>query len=396
MTRLSTALSFALIALIGTVGLWPGTSLPAAFAATAQESDQAEEPEGPAELVGEIIDFAIQPLELTVRSGDTITYTNNGGRPHTVTDRGGLFDTDPILPGESASITPQVPGTYEVFCRINPATMNARIVVEATPEAPQAVRVQALDENRGGAERSFDPSTLEVPVGTELILSNVGGLPHSLRAVDDSFNIPVIEPGAEKGRFPGGSDSTFLTTPGEFEFYCELHPDEMRGTVTVVALPASTADPPIDPSNNRAPPIAPAVVTTTTVRTAGDGEIVDFAFSPTELVVDPGDQIVWLNAGSVAHTVTFDTLEIDTGPVAPGDSVALAAPEQPGTYGYFCSIHPSMRAALRVSPPTFAVAPSLPSPEPPPDGTLFAYALAVLLVGTGAAGTRLGLRRPSR
>jgi plastocyanin len=207
----------------------------------------------------------------------------------------------------------------------------------------------------------------------------------------------VIEPGAEKGRFPGGSDSTFLTTPGEFEFFCELHPDEMRGTVTVVAPPESTADPPADASNNRAPPdIESAVATTTPARLIGDGEIVDFAFSPTELAVDPGDQIVWFNAGNVAHTVTFDTLEIDTGPVASGDSVAITAPEQPGTYGYFCSIHPAMRGAVRVSPPTFAVAPRAPSPDPPTDGTLFAYALAVLLLGTGAIGARLGLRSPSR
>jgi plastocyanin len=394
MTRVSRGLTLVLMSLVATIGLWPGPALPAAFGATAQESDQVEEPEAPAELDGEIIDFAIQPLELTVRSGDTITYTNNGGRPHTVTDRGGLFDTDPILPGESASITPLVPGTYEVFCRINPSTMNARIVVEATPTAPPAVRVQALDENREGAARSFDPATLEVPVGTELVLSNVGGLPHSLRASDDSFNIPVIEPGAEQGRFPGGSASTILANPGEFEFYCELHPDEMRGTVTVVALPESTAAPPIESSDDRAPPdTASAVVTTTTVRPLGDGEIVDFAFSPTELLVEPGEQVVWSNTGSVAHTVTFDTLEIDTGLVAPQDSVTLTAPEQPGTYGYFCSIHPAMRGAMRVSPPTFAAAPSSPLPDTPTDGTLFAYAFAVLVLGTGAAGVGLGLRR---
>jgi plastocyanin len=391
MTRLSRGLTVALMSLVGTVGLWPGPALPAAFGATTQEVDSVEEP---AELDGEIIDFAIQPLELTVRSGDTITYTNNGGRPHTVTDRGGLFDTDPILPGESASITPLVPGTYEVFCRINPSTMNARIVVEATPTAPPTVRVQALDENREGAPRGFDPSTLEVPVGTELVLSNVGGLPHSLRASDDSFSIPVIEPGAEQGRFPGGSDSTTLTTPGEFEFYCELHPDEMRGTVTVVALPESTAAPPTEPSNDRAPPDeASALATPTTVPALGDGEIVDFAFSPTELVVDPGDQVVWSNRGGVAHTITFDTLEIDTGPVAAGTSVAVVAPEQPGTYGYFCNIHPAMRGAIRVSPPTFAVAPTVPSPDLPTDGTVFSYALAVLLLATGAVGAGLGLRR---
>ena len=45
---------------------------------------------------GEIIDFTIKPPDAVVRAGTTITFTNNGARPHTVTDRGGLFDTNPI------------------------------------------------------------------------------------------------------------------------------------------------------------------------------------------------------------------------------------------------------------------------------------------------------------
>ena len=51
---------------------------------------------------GRIVDFEILPPGDPLTAGDTIAFTNEGARPHTVTDRGGTFDTDPILPGEQA------------------------------------------------------------------------------------------------------------------------------------------------------------------------------------------------------------------------------------------------------------------------------------------------------
>ncbi|HEV3505396.1 MAG TPA: hypothetical protein VG637_08975, partial [Actinomycetes bacterium] len=36
----------------------------------------------------EIVDFDFSPRRLTVEAGTTVTWTNNGERPHTATDRG--------------------------------------------------------------------------------------------------------------------------------------------------------------------------------------------------------------------------------------------------------------------------------------------------------------------
>jgi len=333
---------------------------------------------------GQIVDFQILPPELTLTAGDSITWTNNGKRPHTVTDRGGLFDTDAILPGAQATVKVDVPGTYEIFCQINPSKMNARLIVQPGTTAPSAVRVQAFDESREGETKRFDPDTLTIARGTRVILANVGGLRHSMVADDGSFAIDIVEPGAEKGRFAGGNASAVIDTPGTHTFYCEIHPAVMRGTLVVTDTTVKAAD--------RSPPVAekpPATASTS---------VAEFAFTPTETVVAPGGAVTWTNAGTKPHTATFDDIAIDTGRIEPGASATATAPTQPGSYSYFCSVHNQMRGVLVVLPEPKEVAtapatPAVPAANSRDDtkGTLFAYAIAVLLIGTGLAGLVLGL-----
>lgn len=76
-----------------------------------------------------IRDFAFDPPTLAVAAGDTVTFTNAGGAPHTATSmQEGLFDTGRLRGGESASITVGFTGTAEYFCQIHPrmrATLTA-------------------------------------------------------------------------------------------------------------------------------------------------------------------------------------------------------------------------------------------------------------------------------
>jgi plastocyanin len=339
---------------------------------------------------GQIIDFQINAPEGAVPIGSTITWTNNGKRPHTVTDRGGMFDTDAILPGQTATVKVDVPGTYEIFCQINPSKMNATIVVGpgtvggASP--PTAVRVQAFDEARQGETQRFDPAELEVAAGTRVILANVGGLRHSLAAQDGSFTIPIVEPGAENGRFAGSNDSVVVTRPGSHAFFCEIHPATMKGTLVVTAAQVKAED--------RAPPVAdrpPAAASATAT---------EFRFDATETLVAPGGTVTWRNGGTKPHTATFDDIKLDTGRIEPGASASLTAPGQPGSYSYHCAVHPDqMRGVLVVSPePAQAAAATTPAAaatatDDDSAGTVFSWVLAVLLVGTGVVGLVLALRR---
>jgi len=76
-------------------------------------------------------------------------------------------------------------------------------------------------------------------------------------------------------------------------------------------------------------------------------EIVDFDFGAV-VVVAPGETITVTNLDGSAHTVTSDDGLFDTGTIDTGTAVTFVAPTEPGTYTFFCAIHPSMQGELVV------------------------------------------------
>lgn len=72
-----------------------------------------------------------------------------------------------------------------------------------------------------------------------------------------------------------------------------------------------------------------------------------FAFQPPRLTVALGDTIVWTNADIVVHTVTADTLELDSGDIAGGKQYRMVASAK-GTLSYHCELHPTMKGVLVV------------------------------------------------
>lgn len=77
-----------------------------------------------------IANFAYSPAELTVKVGESVTFTNQDPTPHTATakDRD-VLQTGTLDQGESVTITFDKPGTYEYFCEFHP-DMKGVIIVE--------------------------------------------------------------------------------------------------------------------------------------------------------------------------------------------------------------------------------------------------------------------------
>jgi plastocyanin len=72
---------------------------------------------------------AFSPASLTVKVGDTITWTNNDSVSHTVTADDRSFDSGSLAQGASFSFTYQKAGTYTYHCSIHPS-MTATVVVQ--------------------------------------------------------------------------------------------------------------------------------------------------------------------------------------------------------------------------------------------------------------------------
>ena len=76
--------------------------------------------------------------------------------------------------------------------------------------------------------------------------------------------------------------------------------------------------------------------------------IQNFAFSPSQLTVHLGDTVVWTNRDSTSHTVTSDSgNELGSSSIHTSGTYSHTF-NQAGTFGYHCSIHPSMKATVTV------------------------------------------------
>ena len=76
-------------------------------------------------------------------------------------------------------------------------------------------------------------------------------------------------------------------------------------------------------------------------------KIDNFSFGPTTLTVAAGSTVTWVNHDDIPHTVVstdgaFKSKVLDT------DEQFSFTFTKPGTYAYFCSIHPKMTGTLVV------------------------------------------------
>ncbi len=64
---------------------------------------------------------SFSPANLTISAGDTVTFINKDGAPHTATADNGSFDTGRLGRNDSASLTFNSSGTTSYFCAIHPS-----------------------------------------------------------------------------------------------------------------------------------------------------------------------------------------------------------------------------------------------------------------------------------
>ena len=76
-------------------------------------------------------------------------------------------------------------------------------------------------------------------------------------------------------------------------------------------------------------------------------KIDNFSFTPATLTVDAGTQIIWTNADDIPHTVVSDDQSLKSKALDTDETFTFTA-GKPGTYSYFCSIHPKMRGTIVV------------------------------------------------
>lgn len=175
------------------------------------------------------------PATLTVDQGQSVSFVNADGDDHTATGSG--FNTGIIASGGVATVTLDTPGTFAYACQIHPEMTGSIAVRDAAGNVPppsQAAPVPAGATTIPIAGFAFRPASITVPAGTTVAWTNADSAPHTVTALDGSFDSGIFD--------PGGGFAWKFTSPGAFAYQCALHP-QMQGEVVV------TGDGPVASSN---------------------------------------------------------------------------------------------------------------------------------------------------
>ena len=77
-------------------------------------------------------------------------------------------------------------------------------------------------------------------------------------------------------------------------------------------------------------------------------EIKDFAFTPQKLTVKSGETVTWINRDEEPHTVVSVEKQFKKSTALDTDQEFTITAGAPGTYTYFCSVHPKMTGTIVV------------------------------------------------
>lgn len=91
-------------------------------------------------------------------------------------------------------------------------------------------------------------------------------------------------------------------------------------------------------------------------------DIKNYAYAPANLTVSVGDTVTWTNDDTAPHTVTVTNgPEKFNSPTLQQGQTYTFTFTKPGTYSYYCAVHPDMKAAVTVqgsTPPTTTTTPA--------------------------------------
>jgi plastocyanin len=167
----------------------------------------------------------------------------------------GLF-TGALITGPASvayEIEPLPPGVYGFLCDVHP-TMTGTITAEEgaepgasegepppgespSPGEPTPTEAPAGDADLTAENTAFDPSelTAQPEDGTvSFVFENLDSVQHNVAvtAGDDASDPPLFEGELVDG--PGTVTYSFeAPDPGDYFFYCQVHPTQMTGTLTV-------------------------------------------------------------------------------------------------------------------------------------------------------------------
>ncbi len=199
------------------------------------------------------------PYSLEIRSGDTISWSNDDTAAHTVTSGtpdgpDGVFDSSLFMAGNTFDFTFDEAGTYSYFCMVHP-WMTGEIIVneieemivqeiavgepvaepEFEPTEKRAAPVKVTMAQGSGipgcesTNECFLPYQVEIYSGEPIVWINTDSAAHTVTS-----GLPALHDGLfDSGMLmPDQKWEYVFTDSGEYDYHCMVHP-WMTGKVVV-------------------------------------------------------------------------------------------------------------------------------------------------------------------
>jgi plastocyanin len=103
----------------------PQTPAPATNSASTAPSQSADKTAGAVK----IRNFAFSPASLTIKKGESVTWTNEDSTSHTIASDSNVFQSGTLANGQTFSFTFNTAGQFPYHCSIHPM-MKAMIIVQ--------------------------------------------------------------------------------------------------------------------------------------------------------------------------------------------------------------------------------------------------------------------------
>ncbi|MBI4283951.1 MAG: cupredoxin domain-containing protein [Chloroflexi bacterium] len=292
------------------------------------------------------------PAFLTTTVGATVTWTNTGQKPHTVTSDSGFFDSGMLNPGQTFSFSFQSPGIYSYHCNFHNGQAGSIAVTgsgsplsNAAPIIPPPIPVPILVLSGNDiqiGDNLYNPIALSVVSGTTVTWTNTGQKPHTVTGDNGLFGSGMLN--------LGQTFSFSFQSPGIYSYHCIFH----NGQTGSIAVTGSDNSPQL---NESAPPELsqtahsssehPQDSTPTPTPPGNDIQVADNLYAPPQLSVVTGSTVTWTNAGNLPHTVTSDSGLFDSGMLNPGQAFSFSF-QLPGVYSYHCAYHSGQAGTILV------------------------------------------------
>ena len=189
----------------------------------------------------------------------------------------------------------------------------------------------------------FDPDAITVPAGTTVIWTNQDSTPHTVTSTSGLFDSGVMD--------QGENFSYVFQDPGTYDYYCLIHPYMKAKVIVTPSGGARPAGAGASPSEEGQAEVSRTDESRAVVN-HGQSVLVEIkkhAYDPDSITVPVGTHVVWRNFDSAPHTVTGVNGLFDSGVMDQGENFSYAF-QDPGTYDYYCMIHPNMKAKVIVIP----------------------------------------------